>query len=389
MNNNLWGLIFLLLMNSLGIPMVAEPTQVIEYRGVWVDKSDVYKGKEYLTQMFDKITSANLNAVHLPVQHKGYVIYPNSKYLPQDPEVLKKDEEILKWMIDEVRKRKLQVVAWPEYGFYAYHTLDITTDKSRGAFLDKYPELTAIDINGKPYLQNRWGYFYSLCSSNPQSHEIMINLLTEIITLYPFDGLDLDRIRYPTKDFCFCPYCKENFKKDTGFELDQQEIEKERVKKAFYAWRKQQLNKFMEKLTTKVRELRPNILITAYVWSPDEIDGKGQDWPTWVQKGYLDLVTPSMYMGDMTGIIEESLKLIPSPGLMMCGLSAEDKSSEELAMQIELARKKQTRGVMLWYLGKVIDDLDYLGKTVFKSPAQPVTKQNLKSLQSQCEVKKE
>ena len=25
----------------------------IETRGVWVDKSDVYKGKEYLTQMFD------------------------------------------------------------------------------------------------------------------------------------------------------------------------------------------------------------------------------------------------------------------------------------------------------------------------------------------------
>lgn len=371
----------------------------VETRGVWVDKSDVYKGEKYLTEMFDKLTTANFNAVYLPVQYKGYVIYPDSKYLPQDPDVAKFEREIygklgrkedekmrferstLKWMIDEAHKRRLHVEAWPEYGFYAYHTRDARSDPSRGPLLDKNPELTSIDINGQPYLHHpQWGDFYSLCPSNPESHEIMINVLCEAITRYDFDGLNLDRIRYPAKDFCFCPYCKEHFQKDTGFELTKENIEKEEVKKAFYEWRKKQVNKFMEKLSEKVRLPRPALLISAYVWTPEEIDAKGQDWPTWVKKGYIDVVIPGMYFGEIEAYIDASKRIIPNPRLMLCGISAEVNSSEKLAEQIELVRKKNASGVVVWYLGKAADDLDYLKSTVFKTPAKPYIPERIKKL---------
>ena len=345
---------------------------IIEIRGVWVDKSDVYKGKESLIAMFDKLTASNFNLVCLPVLHRGYVIYPDSKYLPQDQKALEIDKDILKWMIEAAHQRRLFVESWPEFGFYAYHTKDATKDTSRGVILDKYPELTAIDINGLPYLHNKdWGDFYSLCPSNPKSHQIMIELLCEPISRYQFDGLNLDRIRYPTKDFCFCAYCKKQFKKDTKLVLSKQNLGKEETLKAFYTWRKEQLNMFMKKLSAKVRKLQPNLLITADVWTPDEIDAKGQDWSHWLKKDYVDIAIPMMYWENIEKGLTESVNVSPDSRRILAGLSAETNSSEQLANQIELARQKNCGGVVVWYLGKMDDDLEYLKSTVFQTPSQP------------------
>jgi uncharacterized lipoprotein YddW (UPF0748 family) len=199
----------------------------------------------------------------------------------------------------------------------------------------------------------------------------MLNLLCEPITRYQFDGLNLDRIRYPTKEFCFCAYCKKQFKKDTGFTLSKASLENEQCLKAFYAWRKQQLNKFMQKLAKKVRNLRPGMLITSDVWIPEEIDGKGQDWSHWLKKGYIDIAIPMMYWENIEKGLTESVNVSPDSRRILAGISAETNSSEQLTNQIELARKKNCGGVVIWYLGKLDDDLEYLKTTVFKEPSKP------------------
>lgn len=355
----------------------AEGNQLmIETRGVWVDKSDVYKGENYLIAMFDKLTAANFNLVCLPVLHRGQVIYPESKFLPQDQKAIEVDKNILQWMIEQAHQRGLFVESWPEFGFYAYWTKDATKDTSRGVILDKNPELTAIDINGLPYLHNKdWGDFYSFCPSNPKSHEIMLNLLCEPIQKYRFDGLNLDRIRYPTKEFCFCEYCKKQFKKDTKLELSKENLADRKTLDAFYVWRKEQLNKFMQKLSARIRKINPGILITADVWIPEEIDGKGQDWPYWLKKGYINIAIPMMYWQNIQAGLEASVNATPVGAEnfqpILAGISAETNSSEQLANQIELAREKNCGGVVVWYLGKLDDDLEYLKTTVFKEPSKP------------------
>lgn len=355
-----------------------------EIRGVWIDKSDVYKRKESMLAMFDKLTAAHFNLVCLPVMHRGEVLYPKSKYLPQDKKAAALDKDILQWLINQAHQRGLIVESWPEFGFYAYWTKDATKDTSRGVILDKYPALTAIDINGQPYLHNQaWGDFYSFCPSNPKSYRIMINLLCEPIKKYRparrshlgaggFDGLNLDRIRYPTKDFCFCPYCKKQFKKDTGLELTKESLANIETQQKFYSWRKQQLNKFMAQVSKKARSINPNLLITADVWTPDEIDGKGQDWPTWLKQKYIDIAIPMMYYENITQGLTDSVNLAPTSRQILAGISAEVNSSEQLGNQIELARQKNCGGVVVWYLGKLDDDLDYLSSTVFKNPSQSV-----------------
>ncbi len=359
---------------------VVLPSTAVETRGIWVDKSDVYKGKEYIASRFDSLASANFNVVCLPTMHKGYVAYKGSEHLPPDPDIMKIDENMVQWLIDEAHDRGFFAEAWPEYGFYTYHTSDAASTTTHGALLDKYPELTAIDSTGVPYLHNeQWGDFFSLCPSNPKSHTIMIDLMLEQITRFDFDGLNLDRIRYPTKDFCFCPYCKGHFKEDTGYTLTAESLEDEKVLDALYAWRKEQLNQFMKKLHTAIRKARPDILITADVWPPDQnqINEKGQDWGTWLRQGYINVAIPMMYWKNIGGTVEGAITTAGTPERVVCGISAEVNNPEELVRQIQLVRKKNASGVVIWYLGKISDDIETLKNTVFKNPAQPYKKRNI------------
>jgi uncharacterized lipoprotein YddW (UPF0748 family) len=356
---------------SVDTPMDDVPK---ETRGIWVDKSDVYKGKEYLSDKFKALKAANFNMVCLPTMHKGYVAYPKSAYLPLDPGIQKIDENMLAWIINEAHKHGLFVEAWPEYGFYCYHTMNATTDTSRGVLLDKNPELAAVDIKGTPYLHNKkWGDFYSLCPANPESHKILTGLFVEMISRYQFDGINTDRIRFHTKDFCFCAYCKEHFQKDTGKALTSEFLKSDDGLALFYSWRKKQLNAFMARLAKKLRSVRPDIVITADVWPPDDnqINEKGQDWGTWLKQGNIDVAIPMMYWKNIEKTVDGCLKLSADPKRIVCGISAEVNNSRELVKQIELCREKGAGGVVIWYLGKTLDDLDLLKKTVFAKPAMP------------------
>ena len=169
--------------------------------------------------------------------------------------------------------------------------------------------------------------------------------------------------------------------------MTKESLENEQVVKAFYAWRKEQLNKFMQKLSKKVRKLRPNILITADVWVPEEIDGKGQDWPYWLKKGCIDLAIPMMYWENIEKGLNDSVTIAPDSRRILAGISAETNSSEKLVNQIELARKKNCGGVVIWYLGKLDDDFDYLRTTVFNKPSKPyIPIKQVQSSKSKCQI---
>jgi len=349
--------------------MAAQPA--VESRGVWVDKSDLYRGKEYLTAALDKLKEMNLNTLYLPVWHKGYVTYQGSAYVPLDPDLAKVDPALLSWLVAEAHKRGFMVQAWTEYGFGTFYTPDPSSSPSRGAILDRHPELTAIDDEGNPYEHiPEWGYFYHMCPANPASHEILADLLAEAVTALPFDALNLDRIRFPGEHFCFCPYCKAKFKEDTGYELDPSIFSDPGRMAAWVKWRKARVTDFMALLSAKIRAARPGVPITSAVWYNSELDNKGQDWPTWMRKGYLDFAVPMIYWAGNDDTVNGTVSLAPSARRTAVGISAADCTKEEVARQVRYARSKRTGGVAFWYLNPLLGMADYL-EDLFPSPALP------------------
>ena len=344
----------------------------VESRGVWVDKSDLYKGKDYILSALDSLKNANFNTLYLPVWYKGRVSYPGSAYAPIDPDIETIDPQLLSWLIAEAHQRGFMVQAWTEYGFGTYHTPDAATDPSRGAILDKNPELTALDKDGLPYEHiEEWGYFYHLCPVNPASHQILIALFTEIVTKLPFDALNLDRIRFPNENFCFCEYCKKKFLEDTGYALTPDIFSDPQRLAAFRRWRKVQVTDFMAKLRQKIKAARPGMPITAAVWYDSELENKGQDWPSWIKKGYLDLALPMIYWPGNDATINSSTALVKDTKKMAVGISADACAKEELKRQVEYIRSKKLSGAAFWYLSPLLKMTDYLRDTVFQEPALP------------------
>lgn len=340
---------------------------VIEERGVWLNRSEMFQPKEKISMFIEKISNAHLTTVYLNAYFKGGVVYPDSKFVPQVAEAKKIDFDAEKFIIDECHKKGIRVEAWVEYGFYCYHTDNATTDTSKGAILNKYPELAAIDIDGKNYLHNKdWGDFYSLCPANPKSHQIMTDIFYEIMTKHNYDGLNLDRIRFPEKNFCYCDYCKKQFKADCGIDLKNYPNKSPEEEKVL-VWREKQLNQFMQSMSEKIRSIKPGMIITSAVVPVEMKRDKGQDWFTWMKMGYVDAVCPMLYtdseFDNNIKVISENLGNLKG---VFAGVNADNNPPRVVIKQIEKSRFAKMGGIVLWYSGKIDDDLPMLKEKYFR-----------------------
>ena len=136
-----------------GLVLLASCANVkVEERGIWLDKSDMFKPKDQVAKLFDDLQAANFTTVYVNTQFKGGVAYPGSAFLPLAEQAKSFEGDALAWCIEELHRRKMRAEAWVEYGFYSYHTLDATKDKSQGAVLDMHPEWCALDEEGNRYI---------------------------------------------------------------------------------------------------------------------------------------------------------------------------------------------------------------------------------------------
>lgn len=328
---------------------------VLESRGVWLEKAEMIEGKEALAARLDRLQEAGFNSVYVAMQVRGCVMYPGSAVLPLWEGAATAESDLISWLVEEIHRRGMKAEAWTEFGFYTYHTPDATKDPSRGAVLAMNPGLVARDSEGKNYLHNeQWGDFYSLCPSNPKSQEVLSNLYLEMMERFGFDGLNLDRIRYPTDDFCYCSYCREHFERDTGIQLSKFAANSAE-QKAFEQWRKDNLTSFMACLSRKLRSRIPGVRITSAVVPPETIDEKGQDWLTWIRKGYLDAAMPMLYSHDIRESVAMIKDRVGEKARIFYGLDA-GQGIDVLNAQIDYLRRSGAHGVTIWY-SKSVDPL--------------------------------
>lgn len=340
---------------------------IIEERGIWLHRKDILAPKEDLLKLLDELKEANFTSLYVQTYFRGSVIYPDSRFLPQFSEV--EDPDILDWLIPEIRKRGMRAEAWMEYGFYVCHVPDATKTDDRGFFLSLYPELTARDADGISYIHNEdWGDYYSLCPANPKSHELLANVCLETLTLYPFDGLNLDRIRFPGERFCFCDFCKINFKKDTGLDLEPFPIDSLEYK-IFIRWRNDKISRFMEVYVPRFRHARPGVTVTMACLPPDMMESHSQPWNLWLEKGYLDAAMPMLYGDDDFENRVRIIMAFPRRDLIFCALDADDLKPRKILKQIKRLKRKGIKGFAFWYSGAIKNDLPRLKSGPFAIPA--------------------
>jgi uncharacterized lipoprotein YddW (UPF0748 family) len=340
---------------------------VCEERGIWLNRTELFLPREKLLKLLDDLSDANFTSIYVNTYFRGSVIYPDSKYLPLFPDASEKD--ILKWLLPEINKRGMRAEAWMEYGFYAYYTPDATKTEDRGVFLNKNPELTAVDSDDLPYIHNKkWGDFHSLCPANPKSHKLLANVCIETLKRYPFDGINLDRIRFPNENFCFCDYCRKNFKKDTGVKIEKFSPGSPEYNK-FIEWKMHQLGNFIKIYVPEFRKARKGITVSLAALPPDMMYSHAQPWNKWLEKGYLDAAMPMLYGADNFEKRVKKIMQYPCSDRIYCGVDAHGLSPEQIIKQINFLKSQGAKGSVIWYSGKVADDLPLLKKGPYSVPA--------------------
>lgn len=354
--------------------LIANAETIPESRGVWMSRDVIYSGPELMEQTFYKLAQSNFNRVLINVQYKGATIYPSdvvanaggprqrSEFIGRDP---------LQEAIEIGHRWGLEIVAWFEYGLMAHWSGSDTADC--GPILTQHPEWRAIKKNGSGYVINENGVFHWLDPAHPEVAQFMEDLFDEIAERYPeLDGIETDRIRYPSNEFSYSDISRSRYITETGGE-DPINIDYNHPQwQQWIAWREEQITAIARRIYHRAKNTNPAIFISAAVAPPYMFYNyeKLQRWDVWADSGYVDALEPMLYLDDASfpNQLAEAMQLAPPDFYLYPGISYRNDAS--LQFQINQVREKGGKGVTLWYYGYLSNNtLTMLKNDLFKEKA--------------------
>lgn len=173
----------------------------------WVGTTEEKRTDFDAKRWLDQIQSAHYRVLIFYIKHHdGYCTFP-SKYSKIQPE-----RDFFGECVAETRKRNMRIVAY----------YSIIYDQITGK---EHPDWQVKGRDGNPVkggFTSYWPGAYC-CINNPGYRELMLGQLTELRDIYKPDGFWLDVfgpslfIFAPSTDAnCFCQYCQDKYKKETG-----------------------------------------------------------------------------------------------------------------------------------------------------------------------------
>jgi uncharacterized lipoprotein YddW (UPF0748 family) len=211
------------------------------------------------------------------------------------------------------------------------------------------------------------GYF--LDPANPQVQEFLDKLALEIASRYDVDGIQLDYIRYPAS----FPADRFSFRKTTWgytdvarkafkaqYSLDPADIDPKDPKMAtlWMAWsdfKTQQVNHFVQRVTTELHQKRPDLKISAAVF-PDASAAlalKQQDWQLWGRKGWIDFFAPMTLTSANKVVARDTRNMVQATDHKIPVFSGifgpfNDNTAELILSQIDTAKQAGASGYVLF-----------------------------------------
>lgn len=156
-----------------------------------------------------------------------------------------------------------------------------------------------------------------LCPSHPDNTRLECDTMLEVAQKYPINGLHFDYIRYPDGQCCYCPGCRQRFEATSGKKVANWPADCFKGDRAeeYRDWRCDQITRLVAMVREQTKRHHPTLKISAAVFGayPDCRRSVGQDWPRWVEAGYLDFICPMDYTGEharFCGWLENQLKLV-------------------------------------------------------------------------------
>lgn len=331
-----------------------------ETKGVWIRPTE--KNADQIIATLDNLKANGFNSVFLETYFHGKTIFPSQKMnkygFTVQNEIFEGFDPLDVW-IKEAHKRDIKVHIW----FQSFYVGNQSPDYNPSSILAVRPDWgnkTKKNANSPKATMSASehnGYF--LDPANPEVHEFLLDLLSEIIDRYKPDGINLDYIRYPNATagndmnaWGFTEYARNDFKNQYGkdpIELTTSDVQ-------WYDWNQYRRNN-VTNFVKQVGELgkEKNVYISAVVF-PDRasaLASKQQDWRTWSVNNYINGFTPLFltYDSKMLASMMNDVMNVKSPqtdlyaGLFVTFMGG---APEDLIRQIYETRKMNANGVILF-----------------------------------------
>ena len=331
----------------------------VPVRGVWLTNvaSDALYSKEKITHAVERCDSLGINTIFVVTWNKAMTMYRSTIMkdftgVEIDP-VLDPDDtgrDPLRELIEVAHKRGIKVFAWFEFGFASSYNED------GGLLVKLKPEWASLTSDGKLCTKNHFDWLNAL---DPEVQDFVLSLILEVVNNYDVDGIQGDdRLPAMPSKGGYNPNVIEQYKAE-HFGQEPPEYYKDFE---WVHWRAEKLNDFMKRLYKEVKAADPRCIVSmapsVYPWSIEEYL---QDWPTWVNFGYVDMICPQVYRKDSASYLN-TLKstiqyVLPEkrhllyPGILI-RVNGEQPSNDLFRFMIESNRKMGLDGeVHFFYEG--------------------------------------
>jgi len=253
-----------------------------EIRAIWVPIWDL-KTPEKIDTLIEDVHENNLNQILAEVRYRGDALYfPNktdSTYEnPEKRSYVLNDSlfDPLDYLIKKGKEKNIEVHAWLTMYVITPHKLEYIDPEH---IYYQHPEWITADFSGKTMPNNILEGAY-LDPGIPEVQEYLFNVVMDIVKNYEIDGIQLDYIRYPDREFGYNEIAYKKY----------QEQEKFQDAESWQNWKEEQICSFIKKLYHEIKTVSPNTELTAAVISrPDKAEKMySQNWKKWLQGDYLD-----------------------------------------------------------------------------------------------------
>lgn len=325
-------------------------------RGVWLTNvaSDALYSTKNVKKAVQKCNELGLNTIFVVTWNKAMTTYRSEIMkaftgVEIDPALdpKKTGRDPLKEVIEEAKKYNMKVFAWFEFGFSSSYK------KDGGILLQLKPEWASKTYSGELCTKNGFDWMNAL---DTEVQDFITSLVLEVIQNYEVDGIQGDdRLPAMPSQGGYNPKVIEAYKKD-HFGSQPPEYYKDFE---WVNWRSEKLNAYMKHLYDTIKKTEPNCIVSMapsiYPWSKEEYL---QDWPTWVNHGYVDMICPQVYRKDSTrykSTLEATIEyILPEkrhllyPGVLI-RVGDEQPSKELFNFMLEQNRKNKIEGEVYFF----------------------------------------
>lgn len=227
---------------------------------------------------------AGLNALFIQVRKQADAYY-NSSLEPRSTDIAA-GYDPLAYIIEKAHAQGIQIHAWINI-FRVWRGSTLPADA--GYLANVYPDWLTKSFTG----QTRASEGFYLDPGVPEVREHNAAVAAEIARNYKVDGIHLDYIRYPGRDWGYADAALSRYYAETG-----ETVKPEPTSSVWLDWRRKQVTEQVRLIRERVKAANPNVVLSAatIAWGdcPSSFADSApykkvcQDWNTWLEAGLLD-----------------------------------------------------------------------------------------------------